>query len=127
MTYTFGFSFTTPGDVISANIVANASSQHTFDAAIAASQTNFEIDVDIPVSPELKAFVLIADQNMTVKTNSTSAPDNTISLSANVPFFWITGQGSIPLAAAVTKFYVTNTTAGTLKCRALFNTVPNNT
>lgn len=126
MNHTLNFNYTSPSGAVTAAIIASGSQNLEIDAPIAEGAANFEIDFDVPVAPEAKGFLFIADQAMTVKTNSTSAPDNTITLTANVPYFWVTGMGANPLAAAITKVYVTSANAGTLKIRAVFNTVPNN-
>jgi hypothetical protein len=122
-TYTLGFNWQTPGDSIAANLVANGEVNLAINEDIVANQTDHEIDAAIPVAPKLQAFLLYCDQNVTVKTNNSGAPTDTINLSAGVPFFWI-GSGSVPLAGAITKFFVTNTTACTFQVRALFNTSP---
>lgn len=123
---TLGISWVSPTGQISSTIAATGSQTQDADVPIPASSTNYEIDIDIPSTPELKAFLFQADAAMTIKTNSTGSPDNTITLAANVPYFWITGNGTNPLNAAITKLYVTTTPGGTLKIRSLFNTVPNN-
>lgn len=125
VTYTLAFNWQTPGNSIGLTLTAGGSAQTTFDVAIAANQTNFEIDCAIPVAPELQAFLLVATQNMTIKTNNSGSPTDTINLVAGIPFFWI-GNGSIPLSGAITKLFVTNTTAGTLSVRACYNSAPNN-
>ena len=98
----------------------SAEGGEVYDGSIAASQTNVEIaipDVDLATCT---CMAIIADKDTTVKTNSTGAPDNTLSLKANVPLFWMTGDlaGNKFLTINVTKWYVT-TGAATTKLKIL--------
>lgn len=91
-----------------------------YDGSIAASQTNLEIaipDVDLTTCT---VMAIVADKDTTVKTNSTSAPDDTLALKANVPLTWMTGDlaDNKFLSADVTKWYVT-TGAATTKLKIL--------
>lgn len=59
--------------------------------------------------------------DMTVKTNSSGAPDDTLSLVDGEPIAWSAGapgSPAIPLSADITALYVTNSGTGTLKVRA---------
>lgn len=77
------------------------------DETIAASTTNHEIDVVIDVS----AVVMLAiycDRAVTIKTNSTGSPADTIALPAGDMITWYTGRlDSLILTTDVTKIYVT--------------------
>lgn len=65
----------------------------------------------------LKAIVMVADQNMTVKTNSSGSPQETISLKAGIPFIWTSEAGyfAAPFAGNVTALYLTTTQATNFK------------
>lgn len=77
--------------------------------AIAASATNYEFDIAVDVST-LIGLVISTDKNLIVKTNSTSAPDDTLTLSAGKPLFWYVGCGMpCPLTVDVTKLYCSRT------------------
>jgi hypothetical protein len=61
----------------------------------------------------------------TVKTNSSGSPDNTITLAAGVPVAWDTNSPyANPFTANVTKFYITNASAGTFSCKVLYDPTP---
>lgn len=85
-----------------------ANSQIAFQETIAINQTNHEIDIAVTLA-NVQAMALEANQDCSVKTNSTGSPQETISLKANTPLIWVLGD----LAAAkffagdITKFYVT--------------------
>lgn len=75
----------------------------------------------------LKLLVLSADQDLLLKTNSDSAPDDTVTLTAGSPVIWYQGCGwELPFESAVTALYVTNASGAeaTLRMRALFDPTP---
>jgi len=89
-----------------------------------ASATDALVNVAFPYAT-IKAIALQCDIAATLKTNSSSAPSQTISLTAGVPNMWIyTGPGSNPITVDVTKIYVTTAAAGTLKIRVLYDPTP---
>lgn len=85
---------------------------------IAASQTNYQLlepDVDLNTCI---CMAIIANKACTVKTNSTSDPDDTLSLAANVPLIWMSGDLDAAkfLSANVSNWYITTgNTVTTLK------------
>jgi len=78
---------------------------------ISAGVTNKEIDITLVVA-SLKSLVLYCDQIVTLKTNSTSAPQETIVMAALTEIVWTTdglaGRTTIPFAGNITKFYISN-------------------
>lgn len=79
----------------------------TLSKVVPASSTNAEFDIAVDVST-IKGVGIEASHDTTVKTNSTSAPDNTLALVGGIPLIWTVGD--IPanfLTVDVTKFYVT--------------------
>ena len=88
--------------------------------------TDVEIDLAIDVSA-VQLMALETDQDATVKTNSTSAPDDTLALKAKQPLIWTKDQPTAIrfFSADVTKLYVTTTVAQTaIKFGALLSIVP---
>ena len=76
--------------------------------AVAASTTNYEVDIVIDVS-QIKSMVLYSDQAVTIKTNSTGTATDTIVLAAKKQVVWTTDHlESKPLSGDVTKMYITN-------------------
>jgi hypothetical protein len=76
---------------------------------VAGSATDVAVACAIDVSA-LKGLTLVSSQDVTVETNSASAPDDTFALKAGVPLVW-TANGSPtanPLSEDVTVLYVTN-------------------
>ncbi len=59
---------------------------------------------------EMKGVFMVSDQDLTLKTNSSSTPDDTINLVAGKPYFWSAGLSMPnPLSTDVTGgLFVTN-------------------
>jgi hypothetical protein len=61
---------------------------------------------------QVKAIAILSDQDLTLETNSSSAPDNTLSLKANVPYIWYTNKPqALVFTTDITALYVTNASA----------------
>lgn len=93
---------------------------------IADSSTNLEIAWQADVS-QIKSIVIASDQAITIKTNSTGAPDNTLNIVAGMPYVWRTGDyNALLLTADVTKLFVTNASgsSATLKIRGNYDPTP---
>jgi hypothetical protein len=85
-------------------------SEYNEDMLAAAGATNKEYDVAFTLS-KLISLVLFSDQAVTIKTNSSSAPQDTINLQAGKEVIWTTdgaAGGANPFAGNVTKFFITN-------------------
>ena len=101
--------------------------QVAYDGSIAASGTNIEIDIAFAFA-NVKSFVIYSSQAMTVKTNSSTVPDDTLAIAAGGQLVWNTNDVAVcPFTADVTKLFVTNassTTAATLRIRVLLDVTP---
>lgn len=74
---------------------------------VGADAVDLEMAIAIHVSA-MKTFFMLSETDLTVKTNSTSVPDDTLILKAGVPISWHEKSNhSNPLTADVTKIYVT--------------------
>jgi len=94
---------------------------------IAGEVTDSEVVLGIDFSA-LQFIALESDQDLTLETNSGSAPDDTISLKANNPLIWEADASYFanPLTADVTSLFVTNagSTAANLRILALVDPTP---
>lgn len=90
------------------------------NTAIPASSTNLPVSCAF-TQADLQGFVLVASVNMTIKTNSSSSPADTITLVANSPLVWEKSPGyyTCPFAHDCTSWFVTSTNAGTLQAQFL--------
>lgn len=120
ITYTFsGAGGSLPSDKVS----ITAPALDGIDIDIPANQTNLHKIFALPVSA-LKLLYIVCDQNVTIKTNSSGSPADTINLLAGVPLVWQYGvYHANPFASNtdVTSVYLTNVAAGTLSIRYMFN------
>lgn len=93
---------------LSARQTVSGDSEQAYDIPLTASQENAEVDMDF-IAANLKSIYILSDQNLTVKTNDSSSPDDTITVAANTPFAWNTVQAADnPFTADVSKVYLTN-------------------
>lgn len=90
----------------------------TIDETIPASQTDLAVTWAF-TKTKLKSIYIVASAAMTLETNSSSAPADTITLTANVPVVWDSTQTFIanPFAGNVTSLFVTTTAGGLLQIR----------
>ena len=102
-----------PGGVIQSGGVQKTAGQLIqIDENIPQSQTDALIALALDVS-QIKALFMMCDTAITLETNSSSAPDNTIALVANVPITWAQGDANAcPLTVDVTALYATNGAVG---------------
>lgn len=117
-THTLAWSYATSGDAVNSQLAATAESETRMDVAVPASSTDLLVAYTLDFS-QCKGFFLLADAAMTVETNSSSAPDQTFTLAANVPVAWVDGDGTCPVTDDITAIYVTSAAGGTLKIRSL--------
>jgi hypothetical protein len=96
-----------------------AAAEVNFDQT-ADSLDTLEIDANIDVS-QIVSFYIYSDKNVTLKTNDTSAPTQTIAITAKKLFWWNTDHsGTNPLTADVTKFFFVNAGADDAKIKGAF-------
>lgn len=88
--------------------------------------TNVEWDLNLIDISQIVLVAIEASTDTTVKTNSSGSPTDTLSLKANVPLIWQTGDpaGQMFLSGDATKFYITNAAVSTVKFAALMDTTP---
>ncbi len=94
--------------------------------SIPENSTDLQVDIAFPKAT-LVVLYMLATADMTIETNNSGTPDDTINLKANAPLIWVAADAyhANPVNNAdVTKVYVTNTTAGTLDIRALYDPTP---
>jgi hypothetical protein len=113
------------GTITSTTHTYTDDSEIGLDGVVAAGATNKEFDVAFTLTKVI-SLVLFSDQALTLKTNSTSSPQDTIAIAAGKEIiFTFDGQagGADPFAGNITKFYFSN--AGTkdanVKFRALLH------
>lgn len=81
------------------------------EQSIPDASTNLAISFFVE-STGLKSFLIWSDRVITVKTNSSGAPQETFSLNGLDATSWIEGEASPPIAGDVTQLFVTNASGG---------------
>jgi hypothetical protein len=109
---------------LSGSYLAVGSSEQAIDQTFAAASSNVAQAASFgahgTASGDLVAIELLASAPVTILTNSTTAPQDTIALAASVPLQWDSQSGlACPFAGAVTEFYVSATNAARLQGRIL--------
>lgn len=125
-THNIDVTWSKSNETVTKRVSASADSESNLDIAVPAATTDKLVNLAIDVS-ELESLFLLSDKDVSIETNSGSAPDNTIALTANVPVVWYAGCGySNPLTADTTKFYITNAGASeaTVNIRVLQDSTP---
>ena len=104
----------TPTGLISTSRTYTASGHAGVDAeSIANGQTAFLINIAIDVSA-VKSLIIKSDQDITIKTNSSGSPDDTLTIEANKEYAWNEDSlDTLLLTVDVTKIYVANASGST--------------
>lgn len=126
-THTIGVTYKSDaGTIASTTEQFTGDGEADYDGVIPNNATNIEIDVVVPHAA-IRSMVLFAAVAMTVKTNSSSVPDDTINIAAGTQVVWNTNhEEACPFTVDVTKLFVTNpgAVAGAFKFRALIDSTP---
>lgn len=80
----------------------------TINTSVPASTSNQLLTLSFAYAT-LQAIFLLSNQNLTIKTNSSGSPAQTINLLAGIPYEWSLSAGYFtnPIIANVTAFYLT--------------------
>lgn len=96
---------------LSQSVSLTALEELNFDFTLAASTTNQQINLAF-VKADLQSIFISSNQTITLKTNSTGSPQDTLTITAGDPFQWDINSGiPNPFAGSVTTAYLTNGTA----------------
>jgi hypothetical protein len=121
-THTLGTTYhTDAGTIATTTDVYTGDAENDLEEVVPASTTNKQYLMAIDVS-KIVSMVIFANGALTLKTNSTSSPIDTVVLVANKVVVWNTDSVMAnPLTADVTTLYATNAavTPVTLKIRIL--------
>jgi hypothetical protein len=114
------------GTVATATDTKTADEVNNWDGSIAANTTNQALHLAFTTASVVSLLLSApGTQGVTLKTNSSSSPVDTITLAAGQSIIWTTSRReAIPFTADVTEIYATNastTVAAPLKIRVLRN------
>lgn len=126
MLHTLVQSLTALSGQLSASKQYTAGAGTEFDETIPASTTNAPVSLAIDIS-QVKSLIILSDQIVTIKTNSSGSPTDTIVTKAGVPYIWNTDSyDNCKVTADVTTAFITNGTANAARVQiaALFDPTP---
>lgn len=84
----------------------------SLEDSVANGQTNKEYVLALDQS-QLNGLYIWADGAITLKTNSSGSPDDTLAVPAGIPYVWCTGMlGTLLITADVSKIFITNASGG---------------
>jgi len=102
-----------PSGNLESSVSKTGSGTIAVDDTIANGQTAFRINVAIDVSA-VTAISILSDQDITVKTNSSGAPDDTFTLQGGQPYTWHNESlHTFILGTDVTAIFVANASGST--------------
>ena len=104
----------------------SADGEQRVDVAVNDQETDKQVEFDILIA-NLESIFILATVDMTIKTNSSSAPDETLNIKADQPYVWHTDcYFANLLATNITALYVTNSSGenGVLKIEAIHDVTP---
>lgn len=121
ITHTFTYKFDNGSQVISQTVALSAGQQISIDESFANGAADVLVAVNIDIS-QLQSLFILADGVITIETNSSSAPDDTLLLAANKAVVWQKAQYTLDAAANenlfdadITALYVSNASGATVR------------
>lgn len=120
--HTISQTWSRSGERISRDVEVEASGEKNLDITLTAAQANKLYEITLDVS-EMKSLVVDSPSStITIKTNSSGSPVQTLTIEAGIPLVWHHESGlPNPLTTDVTALYVSTaaTVAVSAKFRAL--------
>lgn len=111
-THTHGITYKNDaGTITSTTNTYTGNAEINYEAVIPVSTTNQAVTIDF-TRAHIVSFVLYASNPVTIKTNSTTTPGNTIALAAKQQIVWATDHVEAdPFTVDVTEIFITNASA----------------
>ena len=108
VTQTLSFGHSGASVTINDQVNKSGSTATESSFTVAGSTTDQQQAIDF-VKANLQLIYIKSDQDLTLETNSSSAPADTITITAGIPYVWVAGSGiTNPFAGNVTTTYWTN-------------------
>jgi hypothetical protein len=104
------------GNPVAGEATYTGSTVVNINESVALNQTDYAVAVAFNTADVVK-YSIVSSHNCTLETNSSGSPADTIALKAGIPLEWdvTSNYHDMHFTANVTIFYITNTTALTLK------------
>ena len=124
LTDTFRMVHSDGANLIDKTVTTSGGARYTLDKDVANGVTNYQIECDF-VKDRLLGVMMVSDKALTIKTNSGGAPDDTFTMTADVPMFWTTGMPtSNPFTKNVSALFVTNASGAQANLKGAFVVEP---
>lgn len=120
------FTWRRGGDTFAKTISAQGDGEDNREIDVPNSTVNMLVDMEVGLS-QVKLFEVCSSKAVTLKTNSSSSPQETIALAADKPLVYIPGLGlTAPFSGDVTSIYLSNSSgaAAVVTIKLLFDSTP---
>lgn len=114
------------GAQISKTLTAQSEGEDNRDITVNNAVSNLLVDMELDIS-QLKSFFIVSNKDVTLKTNDSGTPQDTIALKADKPLIYAPNIGMTnPFGGDVTSMYLSNASGATatVQIRALFDATP---
>ncbi len=129
MAFTHVLTFNVAGPLaINRSVTLTEEKEINVEVTIPIAASDLEVEY-VAVLARLASFYMVADQDLTIKTNDAGSPDATLNITKDNPFSWYPGQ-VVPLTdvfvADITALYITNGSGveATFSIRSLIDPTP---
>lgn len=108
------------GGSVRGNSVEVGSNEVTVDEIYPAGTTN-QLQAAVFAVANVQSCILLSDKNLTIKTNSSGSPANTINLVAGVAYIWLKSEAidTLKFTVDVTAWYITCAATARLQAKIL--------
>jgi hypothetical protein len=103
------YTWSNSGDSITRTATLTGDAEANLDPVVNTGVADQNVAFTLDQSKALSIF-LVSDRDVTIKTNSSTSPTDTLTLTAGVPKVWTIndGLGECPFTADVTGLYISN-------------------
>lgn len=125
-THNFTYNWSRNGESISNVVSVTTDGEYNFDVSLTSEQADKQVLIVLDQSA-LASICISTTVDVTIETNNSATPDDTLGVNAGEPLIWTNVSGlTCPITQDVTTVYVTNeeATAGTVKFRFLQDATP---
>lgn len=125
-THSYTFTWARGSETFAQTISYTQDGEKNFDASVAGLTVNQEIDIAF-VKLKVNSMIIFTDQAITIKTNSSGSPQETLTIAASSPWLYRSDDNRAnPFAGDVTKMFISvpGAAAATVKIRILEDTTP---
>jgi hypothetical protein len=123
---TLTLAYSRGGESIAKSVALTTEGEQNVDVVVPGSTSDVQVQMNLTVA-RLALVFITSDQTVTLETNSSSAPAEALTVTADKPLIWYTGCGWVnPFATNVTAIYLSRGSAGdaTVNLRFAYDATP---